>query len=261
MEKLILHFDINGTITPVDTTETGNNLENANMVISKSVYGKIVNNKWIINENHYDEKDSISYYNYLRLNDKNYKQKSYTITNKGEPCEHLNHLIPLLLNSMETFLFSSFLNVLDAFPNSRIIFRTFGLDADEVIEYLKQKHPNNFKTIIKGDFMYESDNVLLTLDNGVYLKGMNEINDYFYKTHDYCHLALKESYDYWNKHNRNKINGKQLFGSPKMTQIFFDDNDCVNVIDSTNSHFVKINTLCALLDNQYYVNLINEVLN
>lgn len=261
MTKLILHFDINGTITPVDTTELGNNLENANMVISKSVYGKIINNKWIINKNHYNENDSISYYNYLRLNDGNYKQKSYAITNKGEPGEHLNYLIPLLLNSMETFLFPSFLNVLDAFPNARIIFRTFGLDADEVIEYLKQKHPNNFKTIIKGDYSYEGDKVLLTLDNGVCLRDMENINEYFHETYDCCHLALKESYDYWNKNNRNKLNGKQLMGNSEMVQIFFDDNDCVNIIDPINSHFVKINTLCALLDDQYYVNLVNNVLN
>ncbi len=261
MTKLILHFDINGTITPVDTTEPGNNIENANMVIAKSVFGKVINNKWILNENYYDEKESMSYYNYLRLNDKNYKQKSYTITNEGEPGEQLVHLIPLLLKSMETFLFSSFLNVLNVFPNARIIFRTFGLDADEVIEYLINKHPTNFKTIIKGGFSYSDNNIVLTLDNGLYFKGMDNVNEYFYKTHNYHHLALKESYDYWNKNNRNKLNGKQLLGNIGMTQIFFDDNDCVNVIDPINSHFIKINTLCALLDDQYYVNLVNKILN
>ena len=40
MTKLVLHFDINGTITPVDTTEIGTTFSAANMVISKSVYGK-----------------------------------------------------------------------------------------------------------------------------------------------------------------------------------------------------------------------------
>ena len=39
-KRLVLHFDINGTITPVDTTEPGSKEENANMVIAKSVYGE-----------------------------------------------------------------------------------------------------------------------------------------------------------------------------------------------------------------------------
>ena len=36
MTRLVLHFDINGTITADDTTEPGSHEENANMVLAKS---------------------------------------------------------------------------------------------------------------------------------------------------------------------------------------------------------------------------------
>jgi hypothetical protein len=45
-----------------------------------------------------------------------------------------------------------------------------------------------------------------------------------------------------------------------MLQIFFDDNDCINVLNNKNSHFVKINTLQALLNDNYYVDFINDIL-
>ena len=63
---LVLHFDINGTITPVDTTEPGTKEQNANMVIAKSVYGKVNNEVWTLNDDPYEETDSITYYDYLK---------------------------------------------------------------------------------------------------------------------------------------------------------------------------------------------------
>ena len=42
MNKLILHFDINGTITAFDSTESFNEIEGTNSYISRSIYGKIV---------------------------------------------------------------------------------------------------------------------------------------------------------------------------------------------------------------------------
>ena len=261
MSKLVLHFDINGTITPVDTTEPGTKPENANMVIAKSVYGTVINNRWVINEDIYNDTNSITYYDYLkRVSKDNYKKISFTFTHTGEPGEQLNWMVKQLVDSMDKFLFESFLNVLEDFPDALIVFRTFGLDADEVIEYLRtnDKTTHKFKTIIKGTFINTSSEYVLSLENDELYVDMTNINNLF-KTSKY-HLALKENYNYWNNNNRNKINGKQLLGDNDMIQIFFDDNDCVNVIDDTNTHNIKINTLHAMIDNKYYSDKIHSLL-
>jgi len=64
--KLVLHFDINGTITSVDSTELGSDYENANMTLAKSVYGTVTNNSWSLNSDYRDPTNSISYYDYLK---------------------------------------------------------------------------------------------------------------------------------------------------------------------------------------------------
>ncbi len=262
-KKLVLHFDINGTITPVDTTEPGNKEENANMVIAKSVYGTVKDNVWTLNQDYQQEKEgSLTYYDYLKTTDKqHYKKLSFTFTHPNEPGESLAHLVPLLVESMDTFLFHSFLNVLHEFPEALVVFRTFGLDADEVIDFLRTspKTSHKFQDIIKGDFSYtHEERPLITLENGHNISGMDNFNKFILNTD--THLALKESYDYWNLNHRSKKHGKQLLGHDSMVQIFFDDNDCVNILDNTNSHSIKINTLDALQNHSYYVNFIKEVI-
>ena len=263
--RLVLHFDINGTITPVDTTEPGSKEQNANMVIAKSVYGKVINNNWVLNDDPYDETDSLTYYDYLKSIDmSNYKLRSFTFTEPLEPGNKLAHMIPLLVDSMDTFLFQSFLNVLHKYPDALIVFRTFGLDADEVIDYLRtnEKTTKHFKTVVKGEFSYTNNNhnsILLSLDNNDEpVIGMHKFKELIRTSEP--HLALKESYNFWNANKRNKECGKQLLGDKEMLQIFFDDNDCINVIDDKNSHSVKINTLQALLNDNYYVDFINDIL-
>ena len=261
MSKLVLHFDINGTITPVDTVEPGTKIENSNMVISKSVYGKVINNKWVLNDNLYDDINSITYYDHLRqLDKKTYKKVSFSFTESGEPGEILHWMVDRLVDSMDKFLFNSFLDVFEEFPDALIVFRTFGLDADEVIHYLKtnEKTAHKFKTIIKGEFINKSSEYVLLLENNELYVDMVNINKLIKTTK--CHLALKENFNYWNDNNRNKANGKQLLGDEEMIQIFFDDNDCVNVINDINTHNIKINTLHAMLDDKYYSKKIHDLL-
>lgn len=264
--NLVLHFDINGTITPVDTTEPGNKEENANMVISKSVYGTVKEGKWTLNnsENNSDKNkncENISYYDYLKTIDKNYKKKSFSFTHPGQPGDSLSHLVPVLIESMDIFLFRSFLNVLKEFPDALIVFRTFGLDADEVIHFLRtdEKTSDNFKNIIKGDFTYdENGNPIVALENSLSISGMSAFNSFLLETNN--HLALKESYEYWDKNKRDRKCGKQLLGHKDIIQIFFDDNDCINVIDSTNCFPVRINTLDALQNPSYYTDIIRGII-
>src|SRR5580704_11421813 len=93
MAQVVLHFDINGTITAVDSTEVGTDAENTNMTLARSAYGKVVDGKWTINTDYNEVTDSISYYDYLKSVDKtNYKKRSFTFTDKGQPGESLKEL-------------------------------------------------------------------------------------------------------------------------------------------------------------------------
>lgn len=261
--RKILHFDINGTITPVDTTEEGNKLENANMVVAKSIYGQLnKDGKWeaMNNDNLYMSIPgfTISYYNYLKSRTKYYKQLSYDFTNSFEGIQFA-HFIPKLLESMESFLFPSFLKVLEMYDDSLIVFRTFGLDADEVIEYLKTnpKTCDKFKNFITGQFSYSDNIPILTLETGDIYTGMDEINELYRTTNS--HLALKESYEYWNSSGRSNKTGKQIKGCDDLVQLFFDDNLCVNIIDDKNVTSYHINTLLALTNDDYYCKFINDI--
>ena len=272
-KSLILHFDINGTITAVDTTEPGSVEENANMVLSKSYYGKINEiGEWILNnESNYFQSDppNISYYDYLKSKTKGYKRKSFTFTYDGEPGELLKESVSLVQSSMNTFLFKSFLKVLDMYPDALIVLRTFGLDIDETITEIIHHLPN--KRFRKGSFTYDNNddnNILLITDEGKYegkYCGLDEINDILQlccERHD--NLALIEDYNHWNDSKRLVSFGKQIKDDERMVQIFFDDNDCVNIHtnnnnNNNNSHFVKVNTLHAMNNENYFIDFMKQI--
>ena len=67
-------------------------------------------------------------------------------------------------------------------------------------------------------------------------------------------VYIQEDYATWNKQGRAKEHGKQLLSHPQMFQIFFDDNDCVHIPSPDSStHFVRVNTLDAMQDEDYFV--------
>ena len=75
--SLILHFDINGTITNYDSTEIGTDIEMSNLILAKNTFGTIVDDQWVMNEHPFNyQQGSISYCQYLRKHYyANYKKK------------------------------------------------------------------------------------------------------------------------------------------------------------------------------------------
>ena len=253
--NLVLHFDINGTIIPSDSTEVGTIEENANMVISKSVYGKI-HDSWILNDDYRDQTDSISYYDYLKLvKEKLYKKKSFTFTEKNNPGESLQLMVKPVIEAMDSFFFKSFLKVLEAYPNAKIIFRTFGLDGDEVVQRLKIIDPERFNDVAIGKFSYD-DGIPVLVGSDKKYRGMEEINQLIKSS---TNLLFIENYEHWNSHDRAVEYGKQLLGDADMLQIFFDDNTCVNILDHLNAYYQQVNTLDALFNEFYLVDHIRSI--
>ncbi len=137
-KKVVIHFDINGTITAVDTTEPGNAEQNANMIVARSTMGSDDGKGcWVIDEN-----ATQSYYDWLKKTyPTEYKSKSFLFTaqeNPGECLAHLTkHIVPYCSTS-KIVLFESFARILTEFPDAVITLRTFGRDTDEVISALEE---------------------------------------------------------------------------------------------------------------------------
>jgi hypothetical protein len=252
-KKLVLHFDINGTITVYDSTDNGSEVENANVVVSKNVYGKIIDNNWLLNDQIYDENDSVTYYEYIKSTDKNYKQIAIRFTEDNNPGFRLKYMIDDIVDGSKDFFFKSFLKVIETYPKAQIILRTFGRDRNLTIETLQSKFPS-FNNIQKCVMNYDNDIPELIMENTQILTGLDMINDFIASLNS--HLFIQESFKYWNSKGKSKKYGKQMTSHQDMIQLFFDDNDCVNVVDDIDAKSFKINTLNAYVNEDYYLNLI-----
>ena len=240
LKMLVLHFDINDTITAFDKTDDLSPEIKCNIIIARSVFGHMVDNCWIMSTDPYDE-SGITYYDYIKQSNKNYKEITGSFT-KNEGYK-FHYLIEKMVNSMTTdFLFPSFIKVCSQYPNAKIVFRTFGSDGEKVLQEFS-KEP-----VTKGFFIVNK----LVLDNGTCFEGLSKINDFLKSTPN--PLFIQEDYHHWNYNGKSSQYGKQLLGATDFTQVFFDDNPCVNVIDNINAYFVKINTLRAMLESDYFLN-------
>jgi len=258
MKRLVLHFDINGTITAVDTTEPGSAIENANMVISKSVFGKAPAGMWQLNQDMHDEQDSVSYYDYLKSQGvADYKRRSFLFTHCGHPGEGLAPLVAEVATSTKSFLFPSFVRTISAFPEALIVIRTFGQDVDDVLKTLLEipSVAPRFRSVVRATPV-DTEGIMV----GETLHTYDEFNQVLETIES--HILIQENYHYWNSNQRKKEHGKQLLGSSNLFQVFFDDNDCVHVRGqaATQTHFIRVNTMQALFDDDYFVKIVHKLL-
>jgi hypothetical protein len=191
---------------------------------------------------------------------------SFNFTNDGQPGETLRDQIAMVEKSMKNFLFESFIKVINEYPNAVIVLRTFGLDTDDVIKCLENCKVEKY--FIRAKFGYDDSNNAKVYEmnqtSGTYSEisfGLNTLNLVLLGTNgsNTAH-AMIDDYDHWNDATprRAKEYGKQIQDDHRMTQIFFDDNDCVFIRPNPktglvqNSHFVKVNTLFAMNDPNYF---------
>lgn len=255
--KLVLHFDINGTITVVDSTEDCKPTENINMTLARNVYGKVIDEDWILNENHNDKLNSITYYDYLKTNgDRSYKLKSFIFTEKGQPGERIRYLYDKILPMSENFLFPSFRKVLKQFPSALIVLRSFGKDIPDVLKDLASE-PGFVNTKI-GRIRYLNDFFSLSFPDGSIYTDPKDLNTLYITSKN--HMAIHDDYTHWNDHKRDRKYGKIILSDERLLQIFFDDNDCVNITGEKNCHYVQINTIDALVNEDYYINKIRNII-
>lgn len=246
-KKVVVHFDINGTITAVDNTEPGTAEQNANMLLARTTQGVVIDGVWRVGGGG----ATISYYEWLKCaHPSEYKKVSFTFTHPGQPGEHLRDMIPRVAamchgptkgsdgGEAKLLLFDSFYRLIEAYPDAIIVLRTFGRDTEEVLATLKN-HPR-VPQIVRLNAVRDTDY------NQIYLSSTPQTL-----------ICVQEDYDWWHEHGRDKTHGKQLRGHEDLIQLFFDDNDCVNHDGQhpETTHFFLVNTIEALTNPNYFIDL------
>lgn len=231
-------FDINDTITAFDSTDTSDLDARVNEIISRST----------------EYKGYYSYYEYIKNKyPKDYKSICSKCTEEYQDLEHLRDKYWKIREQIQCVLFPSFLKFLDRVD--KVILRTFGSDGNLVIQEI-QKYSSKFNNFIVGKMGHNGNEEYLEIE-GKIIKDIENITEYLYNTEN--SVLIQEDYRYWNSHKRRKEAGKLLYPS-NFDQLFFDDNECVDIIKNDDSKsitkYIRVNTAQAILDDDYYINFL-----
>lgn len=277
--RLVLYFDINKTLIASDKAAN----RTINDVLNELLAEKYTSN-WDGNE-----KEIISFDAYAKKVTSSKDEKKAIVQSFISYLEKKQHaLLPEVLrdyeialnslNQSQGMVFPSFyflLNYLDEekIPYS-IILRSFGEEVLEVKEEIEAVHPLTFEIV--GKFKNDT----LTFEDGKIIEGANAI--YQYLKH-LKHAAIQDDWCYWNAQGQASTHGKPFivnFEDTEILPIFFDDNIRLNSsykniiapIDAQTGdalpiktliefkHVVRVDTLEAILNKDYYINLVKEAL-
>lgn len=186
----------------------------------------------------------------------------------------------LLEKAKKHFVFPSFIKMLEKLKKHQIkfniILRTFGQDLDSVISHLNCKLP----ILQKGYF--RAGQLHLSHINRPHL--VHKVNDLYTTFLHNQHMAIRDNWEEWHKNGEQESFGKKFpvdTTSRKILSIFFDDivdenpvaaRNAIAPIDAKkctpipvfkmlqNRHIFRVNTLEALSDDDYYINLLNSAL-
>ena len=220
-KRKVFHWDINGTITATDTTEPCTVEENANMIISRSVFGFVAEDgAWKLNVadvyNRCGAPDVVTFYAFATATDKaSYKQRAFTFTAVGNPGEKFSALVPAVVHA--AYLFPSFLKAIETFPEAVHVVRTFGQDTHDVFSRLQKQYPTTWAKVSKGAPLSKDE---IQVDGAK--MSFAQFSEFLLETDK--HVLIQENYDYWHANGRSQEYGKQLAAHPELDQIFFDDN-------------------------------------
>lgn len=287
---LLLHFDINKTLIAVDpaSNQTLDQILNA-LLAEKYTY------KWSS-----EIEKPISYQDYVENHlfpgpsyDQDLKKKRRALIGNfihfmRETHHPLESQVVEAYHNLDTklrekYLFSSFLNLIDKLKTQEIkfhiILRTFGNDLDTVIAAVAQAFPDQ-QFLAKGNF-FEGKLHLASDTSNFILEDLSEAY-IFFKTHG--HIAIQDNWEEWNNQHENKEYAKRFpidLEDRETLSLFFDDNikekkDSVeNIVTPVNiktgelldisqlieqKHIFRVNTFQAILDDNYFIDLINQSL-
>jgi hypothetical protein len=273
---LILHVDINGTVTPIDSVDREQPHELINLLVAKNTFGHVDGSRWVHHAESYvgsQHPDTDSYYNHIVHRMRAGKRGTFKFTQPGQPGAHLAHLVPLIEAYYSTSpqqppaagpLFPSFVRVLHAYPDAKIVFRTFGHDASLIVAAvrgelarrgLKSRQFVGYKLRREG-----SEYVLEPVEKGTPIKGDEAKLGAFIDAHE-TDLYIIDDYHWWNSRHRCVEHGKPIFPSARgHTLIALDDNACMALptAHEGRAHFIRVDPIRALQDEHYFVRAIDD---
>lgn len=290
MPKLILHFDVNGTLTAKDTSKK---LSDDHMIIALLAENTI--GQWAPSQADMSFKD----YVYTQLHPGDKSDPNLKLTRQKAVGSFLNWLLNnehqlsdkvfgqfLAIRAkysdddgkVKFSIFTSFFVALQKLRELNIAFtvvlRTFGTDLEDVVDEI-QKHPSGVQFTNLCTFKED----VLKRQFGVFESGKftgNAAEETVTKTDKIFklfaqgdHFAVQDDWKKWNQDGERSRSGKPFIVDSSDTQyfsIFFDDNitgedqDIISLCDiasgSTQSTAIRVDTLNAMLNDQYFINKI-----
>jgi hypothetical protein len=181
-------------------------------------------------------------------------------------------------NGGESVILKSFDKLLAQMDQTDIIcFRTFGFDGLTLIPELKKKFPkikDFVHACIRNDNLIPFEDFKWDISMNDYINLINSTKDeashkridpnswIIEQYRKGFNIIIHDDWHRWHHAGKDRSKGKQLVHSNSVHQVLFDDNDCVNVVKNdnynTHCHFIRINTLLALIDEDYYLRLLKK---
>lgn len=290
---LLLHFDINGTLTLKDSTKTtkdNKQISNEYMLLSALAESTVA--VW---DPHYPKMPFKDYvYNVLFPGDKNdpaiKAERQATISQfipwlkehhhpaffkvQHEYQELIRRFTDIHTNRLELEIFDSFYTLINKLQEMKIpftiILRTFGKDLEDTVKEME----NNPRQIpIKFGSRIDMKDLTLT-DNKAQALFLNFI-------YGLKHVAIQDDWTKWSRDQERGRSGKPFMFDPNATvsdtlSLFFDDKitgdekDIINPINLAGTpastkelkgrYIFPVNTTKAALDEQYYVKKVLKAL-
>jgi hypothetical protein len=180
----------------------------------------------------------------------------------------------------ESAIFPSFFKLIyhlqERQQHYHLILRTFGKDLQAVVDRIETTLPTE-RFSAHGRFQQK----ILQIGNQRTLEKVADIYNFFKSN---GHLAIQYNWQEWNSSKRQAICGKYFpyhSGDESTLSLFFDDNvkgiadsplDIIHAVDVANNRSVsvhelvqkhmifKVDTLRAILEDDYYIELLNRAL-
>lgn len=172
----------------------------------------------------------------------------------------------ILTKLRDKLVFPSFYKLIDYLNCHKIdytiVLRTFGTDLPRLIPEIN-RHIAPFRFCLYGEYRKGT----LYVDG----KPLNYAESFaLIKKHRF--VAIRDDYEEWDSHGRNRAFGKRfILGDPETLSLFFDDKisfdssvSIVTPIDvkgrlvSADDYLIKVDTADAILDDCYFINRVEK---
>lgn len=283
-ERVILHFDVNGTLIASDSVENTSSSEEINSLLAEKYVAK-----WDLNQ-----KEEMTFHDYvdkvLAPEDKNKEEfkklrkfylhnfVSYLKTHKHPLYETVNQeylIINNKLTSQKGKVFQSFYKLITFLESNNIEYsiflRSFGTDIQNVANEIDSKFNRKF-----FDAKASFKNGELVTDNGVFTEPLSIYN--YLKCQK--NLIIQDDWQWWNSHGSSSKYSKKFYLKPQddVVQIFFDDNirrnsnekNIIGPIDVDSNAIINIDSLIqskkavpvdtikAITKDEYYIEYVMQ---